>query len=47
MPDKSVEMPSDFRTVFYLESEDSGAYKIKLAREMKRDEPEVDMNKLY
>lgn len=44
---KGVEMPSDFYGVVYLELDDKEAWKINLAKEMKKAGLEVDMNKLY
>jgi predicted nucleotide-binding protein len=42
--DESVEIPSDYRGVEYIKIDTEGAWKLKLAREMKEAKLSVDMN---
>lgn len=43
--DKSVELPSDYQGVEYIEIDAEGAWKLKLARELKEAGLPIDMNK--
>jgi predicted nucleotide-binding protein len=43
---KDVEIPSDFAGVLYIPLEDSGAWRVPLAREMKQAGLDVDLNKV-
>jgi predicted nucleotide-binding protein len=43
--DESVELPSDYRGVEYIKVDAEGAWKLKLAREMRAADLPVDMNK--
>lgn len=43
--DESVELPSDYRGVEYIKIDTEGAWKFKLAREMKEAGLTIDMNK--
>lgn len=43
--DESIELPSDYRGVEYIKIDAEGAWKLKLARELKEAGLNVDMNK--
>lgn len=43
--DESVELPSDYHGVEYIRIDPSGAWKLKLAKEMKEAGLDIDMNK--
>ena len=43
--DESVELPSDYRGVEYIKLDIEGAWKLKLAKEMKEAGLKIDMNK--
>jgi predicted nucleotide-binding protein len=43
--DESVELPSDYRGVEYIKIDAEGAWKFKLAKEMKAAGLQVDRNK--
>jgi len=44
--DESVELPSDYRGVDYIKIDPSGAWKLKLAKELKEAGLDIDMNKV-
>ena len=43
--DESVELPSDYRGVEYIKIDTDGAWRLKLAKEMKHAGLDIDMNK--
>jgi hypothetical protein len=45
MYDESVELPSDYRGVEYIKVDAEGAWKLRLARELKQASIPIDMNK--
>lgn len=45
--DESIELPSDYRGVEYIRIDIDGAWKLKLAKEMKAAGMDIDMNKAF
>ncbi len=45
MYDESVELPSDYRGVEYIKVDAEGAWRLRLARELKQASVPIDMNK--
>jgi len=43
---EGVELPSDYQGVLYTQLDDGGAWKLKLAKEMKAAGIDIDLNKL-
>lgn len=43
---EGVELPSDYQGVLYTQLDDAGAWKLKLAKEMKATGIDIDLNKL-